>query len=146
MSETNEAMNMWSSLTSLFCKISWEWREIKFEKRKFLSDEILMGNFNAILFASQMALYPWSLSPMCMGLIEKLKTYIYLHSNFDRSQYSYVWSVIKWLTSRLPFGQYCVTMQMLGESTHAPINWTRLSCRRSLIWNTKSKPFTTFAL
>ena len=37
-------------------------------------------------------------------------------------------------TCKLPLGQYWNKMHMLGVSTHAPINWVKLSWRMSRIW------------
>ena len=37
-------------------------------------------------------------------------------------------------TCKLPFGQYWNKIHMLGVSTHAPINWVKLSWRMSRIW------------
>ena len=37
-------------------------------------------------------------------------------------------------TCKLPLGQYWNKIHMLGVSTHAPINWVKLSWRMSRIW------------
>jgi len=60
------------------------------------------------------------------GLLTKMQCNI--------GQQHYYNNFLKFLTCKLPLEQYCVTIQMLGASTHAPINWMMLSCLKSRIW------------